>query len=178
MGPPPLCAPAGVMCRTNHDCCSSVCQGLGAGVDAGFGSCLAGDGGSPIPTGGMPYCIPPGVICATSADCCFNPLGTKEEGYCGPTGCGNTPTGSCVPTFIKCTNTSDCCFPYVDGGPEASTDSAGTQMCIGGACNGTLDGAGPLCVPYGLFCHMDSDCCVGKCSENAQSPGERVCDIP
>jgi hypothetical protein len=152
-----------------------MCDGLGAGLDAGFGSCLAMDGGS----AGGPICIPPGVVCATSADCCTNPIGSTEVGYCGPTGCGNTPTGNCVPTFIRCTNDSDCCFPYVDGGPEASADSAGTQMCISGACNGLAPGAtDPLCAPYGLFCHMDSDCCVGKCSENAQSPPQRVCDIP
>jgi hypothetical protein len=177
---PAFCAPAGVMCRKNHDCCSSVCNGLSTtGADAGVGSCLETDGGSP----GGPYFIPPGVICSQSADCCFDPS-FSMEGYCGPQGCGSTPTGTCVPTFIRCTETKDCCFPILDAGPEGG-DSGGISMCLdtggkmGSACNGAVEpGAAPLCVPYGIKCHHDSDCCVGKCSYNTQSPPDQVCDIP
>jgi hypothetical protein len=157
---PALCAPTGVICHFNKDCCSGECSSSGACLETGQ------------TTGPGPYCGPPGVICQTSTDCC---MGSGTEGYCGMNVCGQTPSGICVPTFIRCTMTSDCCFP--------ASDSMPGQLCVmtpkGGVCGGPVaPGSGPLCVPYGVLCHLDSDCCVGKCSENAMDPPTKVCDIP
>jgi hypothetical protein len=157
---PELCASTGVICHANKDCCSSICGSSGA--------CLESSSSAPV----GPYCAPPGVVCQTSTDCC---KGTDTEGYCGMNVCGQTPSGICVPTFIRCTVTADCCFPQSDSMPG--------QMCVpvkgGSVCGAVVaPGSGPLCVPYGVLCHEDSDCCVGKCSENAQDPPQRVCDIP
>lgn len=168
---PGFCAPDGVFCNVPKDCCSRKCDNH---------ACVA-QGGSPIP--GSPFCIPPGVHCEESQYCC---AGNASEGYCGMGICGNTPSGACIPSFVRCTTTMDCCFPESEGSPGqlcVEVNNTGVE-CTGSqtncACNGPVHpGAPPLCVPYGLPCHEDTDCCVGKCSENLMmSPPVFACDVP
>jgi hypothetical protein len=161
-----VCAPAGVKCHKDTDCCMPPCMG---GVVAGAtGYCSTGA------NNGTMVCAPDTVVCEESSDCC--------DGYCAAMGvCGQLPGNACVPDGVFCGQSSSCCSPCGDGGTEPC------NACFNGdngpACNVSkppyVSGAsGPLCVPLGVFCvpSQHACCAPGTCIENESF--ETICIVP
>ncbi len=153
-GLPGLCAPQGVFCHFNDDCCSGMCS--------------KDDECIPTTITDGPVCAPDGVVCHASTDCC--------DGYCGGGVCGMTPSPVCVPEGIICHSSADCCNACMDGGSEPCTTCPNEYGYCCGIEKGCGTGAPALCVPFGVACETAADCCVGTCTLNSSL--QKVCDIP
>jgi hypothetical protein len=155
-----LCAPGGVICHKDTDCCMGPCTGSASA--AGYCSANANSG-----TG---VCAPDGVICEVHSDCCAN--------FCSIQGvCGDLPSNVCIPDGVLCGSTQECCSPCSDGGSTPCNRCESKSN--GPACNGYVSHAtAPLCVPLGVLCTpgANANCCAGDCIENESF--ETVCIVP
>jgi hypothetical protein len=168
-----FCAPAGVYCHNDFDCCihpdggGGACEGF-TSTSRGFCSINA----SPSVVTAHGTCAPDGITCVTHSDCC--------DDYCSNGVCGALEMGACVPDGIKCHRTTDCCNNCDQDGAKPGA----CNNCTAGQCtapNPLTNPTGPLCVPTGIFCSPDhsQDCCGYpnvQCIENESF--QFVCIVP
>jgi hypothetical protein len=164
-----LCAPGGVLCHKDSDCCgSNTCSS---------GSCTGpGKHGTGI-------CIPDTVVCEQSSDCC--------DKYCSVDGvCGELPANTCAPDGVACLIAPADNFPAPGGTCCTACGSPGDggkpvgEPCgtcgPGGFC--TVEGypnpPSALCIPLGVICNgapgAPNLCCAGQCFQTTIGP-ETVC---
>jgi hypothetical protein len=167
-----LCAPGGVICHKDADCCGS-------------NTCTDGVCTGPGTTSGEKACIPDTVVCEQSSDCC--------DGYCALSGvCGQLPSNTCAPDGVTCEISAadnfpapggTCCTPCgapTDGGKPRG-EPCGT-CGPKGFCTvvGYPDPPSALCIPLGVICPggpgSKNLCCAGQCYQSTIGP-ETVCAI-
>jgi hypothetical protein len=165
-----LCAPDGVICHTDADCCGShTCNGYCQ--DCTGGSCKTAPQGAPL-------CAPDGIICTLSSDCC--------DSYCSGNGvCGDLPGNTCAPDSVACFIDEllpgpggSCCNPCTKGATTPCNTCTPTLGCTGPNFNPTE--SAPLCVPIGVYCSPGptpaaTPCCAGTCYYNESL--ESVCAL-
>ena len=89
-----------------------------------------------------------------------------EDGFVCAVDCGPLPAcgdGICHPDEVGCGCLEDCAAPPeicgngIDDSCDRLTDCEDPLCLIDVSCS---------CIPVGLFCSVDRDCCTGKCQGN------------
>jgi len=148
-----------------EDClsCPDDCAGQQSGRGRDRFCCGDGDGSRPVGCNdsrcGACTNVPAAASCCGDGTC----QAGAEDGVSCEVDCGPPPVcgdGICHPDEVGCGCLEDCGTPL--------------EICGNGiddSCDGLIDCEDPLCLfdascsclPVGLFCTVDSDCCTGKC---------------
>lgn len=138
------CAPRGIECLTDADCCEG-----------------AGDCDKDTRTCGGTVCLEGGSSCVLNAQCC---TGICKNGACADE--------ICVEDGFSCDGPEDCCNQACDATGHCNVPP--TCQPIAGACMQDADCCGdlacdlgvcavPICFPTNSECIVDADCCSNHC---------------
>jgi hypothetical protein len=161
------CAPTGVACTADEQCCTHACQN-GTCVCSAVGSQCASGADCCIATtcdtvGGGCACLPPGGACTATSDCCN---GTCQGGKCACSALGDV-----------CSADSLCCSGICGSGACSCNDAGAACTTDATCCSGSCTGGACACAAAGLPCTQPSDCCSGSCPNGTCecAPGGTAC---
>jgi len=151
-----------------EDClsCPSDCAGQQSGRGRDRFCCGDGDGSRPVGCSdsrcGSCTDVPAVGACCGDGTCDSG----AEDGFVCEVDCGAPPVcgdGICHPDEVGCDCLADCAAPLEICGNGIDDSCDGLTDCEDPQCLSDLSCS---CIPVGLFCNVDADCCTGKCKGN------------